>query len=397
MKKLDIRTKRQRSALQARPAPYFMPIGPGQAIGFRAGPNTWTARWKAPNGKQHYEALGTCEDSYDVAVAAARRWFDGISGAAVAAPTRSTVRAALNTYLAALREEGRTKAAAEAEGFYARSVDGDAFGSMLLEAVTQEQVREWRSRLRAGRMSKRAGKDAKLRPRQPQTVNRIVRAVVAGLNYAVKHGHAGNPVAWTIDELHVPVKPGTSRTSPRNLLSPEQRAQVKEQCEPIVRDYLRALEYTGARPTEVATLTAEQFDARAGALVIGAWKGNPVEWRERSVPLSAEGAKYFAERCKLYPTGPLFPGVKGGYMPRRYWAKALRLAKRVLNANKAKLESLVAYSFRHARISELLQVAKLDVATVANITGTSVQMIEQTYFHQIPKAITPQLNQLDAQ
>ena len=41
-------------------------------------------------------------------------------------------------------------------------------------------------------------------------------------------------------------------------------------------------------------------------------------------------------------------------------------------------------------------MAKLDVATVANIAGTSVKMIEETYFHQIPRAITPHLDQLDA-
>lgn len=396
--KLSIRTKRQRAALAPRAAPYFEVLGPGRALGYRAGANTWTARWKDRDGKQWYEVLD-CGDDFDAAADAARRWFDVMSGAAVAKPKRGTVRHALDAYLASLREKGRADAASWAGAFFKRSIDGDPIASIELETLQQEQFREWRDRLRDGRPPKR-GKDRKAQPRGPQSINRIVRAVAAGLTYAVRHGHVGNPAAWTVDALHVPKRSSHSRTAPRNLLTPEQREMIKAECSPIVREFLRGLELTGARPNEVADLTAEKFDARAGALLIGSWKGNPVQWRERSVPLSSVGVAFFAERSRQYPTGALFPGAKGGHMPRRYWAAALRLAKRMINKKAesgSRLQSLVAYSFRHARISELLQVAKLDVATVASITGTSVQMIEDTYFHQIPRAIKPSLDLVDSQ
>jgi integrase len=50
-----------------------------------------------------------------------------------------------------------------------------------------------------------------------------------------------------------------------------------------------------------------------------------------------------------------------------------------------------AYSFRHARISELLQVYGVDPLTVAAQTGTSLRMIERTYFKFIRSAMLEKL------
>ena len=53
-----------------------------------------------------------------------------------------------------------------------------------------------------------------------------------------------------------------------------------------------------------------------------------------------------------------------------------------------------AYSFRHARISELLQVYGVDPLTVAAQTGTSLRMIERTYFKFIRSAMLEKLSSL---
>jgi len=53
-----------------------------------------------------------------------------------------------------------------------------------------------------------------------------------------------------------------------------------------------------------------------------------------------------------------------------------------------------AYSFRHARISELLQVYGVDPLTVAAQTGTSLRMIERTYFKFIRSAMLEKLASL---
>jgi len=50
-----------------------------------------------------------------------------------------------------------------------------------------------------------------------------------------------------------------------------------------------------------------------------------------------------------------------------------------------------AYSFRHARISELLQLYGVDPLTVAAQTGTSLAMIERAYLRFIPSALRDKL------
>jgi len=55
-----------------------------------------------------------------------------------------------------------------------------------------------------------------------------------------------------------------------------------------------------------------------------------------------------------------------------------------------------AYSFRHARISELLQDYGIDPLTVAHQTGTSVRMIEQHYHRFIAPALREKLAQIDS-
>ena len=55
-----------------------------------------------------------------------------------------------------------------------------------------------------------------------------------------------------------------------------------------------------------------------------------------------------------------------------------------------------AYAFRHARISELLQVHGIDPITVAIQCGTSVVMIEKVYYKFIPSAMRDKLKKLEA-
>jgi hypothetical protein len=54
-----------------------------------------------------------------------------------------------------------------------------------------------------------------------------------------------------------------------------------------------------------------------------------------------------------------------------------------------------AYSFRHARISELLQVYHVDPLTVAAQTGTSLEIIERACLRFIPSALQEKLAALD--
>lgn len=82
------------------------------------------------------------------------------------------------------------------------------------------------------------------------------------------------------------------------------------------------------------------------------------------------------------------------------WAEEVRSAIAVHN-KRTRVEARIpegasAYSFRHARISELLQVYGVDPLTVAAQTGTSLRMIERAYFKFIRSAMLEKLANLSA-
>jgi integrase len=82
------------------------------------------------------------------------------------------------------------------------------------------------------------------------------------------------------------------------------------------------------------------------------------------------------------------------------WAEEVRSAI-IAHDKRAGLEVRIpegtsAYSFRHARICELLQVYGVDPLTVAAQTGTSLRMIERAYFKFIRSAMLEKLAGLKA-
>jgi integrase len=95
------------------------------------------------------------------------------------------------------------------------------------------------------------------------------------------------------------------------------------------------------------------------------------------------------------PGAPLF--TEDGRTPwrRHVWARQMQAAiarhNEAAKGNKRISGHATAYSFRHARISELLQIYGIDPVTVAAQTGTSVAMIEKAYLRFIPSAMQEKL------
>ncbi len=105
----------------------------------------------------------------------------------------------------------------------------------------------------------------------------------------------------------------------------------------------------------------------------------------------------FFERQTLgkLPKAPIF--TENGEQPwrRHIWARQFRAAADKVNeeaqGNSRIPSTATAYSFRHARISELLQIHGIDPLTVAAQTGTSLAMIERAYLRFIPSAMREKL------
>jgi integrase len=96
------------------------------------------------------------------------------------------------------------------------------------------------------------------------------------------------------------------------------------------------------------------------------------------------------------PAARLFVNAKGEPWRRDMWAAEVRRAiaahNKTTHGQGRIPPKASAYSFRHARISELLQVYGVDPLTVAAQTGTSLRMIERTYYKFIPSVMREKLS-----
>jgi integrase len=381
----SIRSKAARAKLHAQDAPYYEPISKGCALGFRKtvkGAETWIARFRDRQGKQHWQPLGTLDD-YDDAKRAAEAWFAKMGGSASTAPRRGTVGDAIRLYLADLRDGGRIDAARDAEQKFkacglTRELESDQISMMLVEATTKDDWKAYRKRL--------------MTDRAPQTVNRYMRQIAAALNYAIENGHVGNPAAWTLPALATD-SAEDSDTAAAVFLSPLQRAHLAKHLSKAAQQYVAVLYASGARPSEIAKARVKHYDARRHTLSLWMRKGRPVKWVERVVELDPADKPLFVAAIKdKLPEAWLVVNVKGEQWTRAQWGREIRAAIEYANASGNKPEELIpleasAYSYRHARISELLQVFHVDALTVANQTGTSLAMMKLYYWKFIPSAI----------
>lgn len=371
----DLSRKRTREKLPVRREPHWQRLDEGAYLGFRRGPDTWVARFRSRDGQQHYNALrGAVE--YDEAKKSAEAWLEQLAGSAVRTVKRSTVQAALDAYLENLKRHERKDAAKGAAGRF-KSVVDDKLANLELESLTRDDFEEWRDRIRTGRAAR--------------TVNRYVRAVVAGLNAALELGHVGNPAAWRVKALSDDVEDSGETAV---FLSPEQRKALVAAAAPHCAAFVRGLELTGARPKELAAATVADFDGKN--LRLAHRKGRPPKLRRRHVVLSAEGIAFFERQvADKLPAAPIFTEDGEQTWRRHIWAEEIRTAITAVNKEargKARIPpGAGAYSFRHARISELLQVHGVDPLTVAAQTGTSLAMLEKAYFRFIPAAMREKL------
>ena len=377
----DLSRKRDRERLSIRREPYWQRLAKGAYLGFRAGPNTWLARFRGRDGKQQYESLGDHVE-YDEAKRLAEAWLSRLAASAVRSVKRDTVRAALETYLADLKRHARPDAAAEALWRFKVVVYDDPIAALQLESATFVDFLEWRDRLLPGRA--------------PRTVNRYVRAVVAGLNRAKQLGHIGSPAAWDLTALQDAVDDDGETAV---FLDQDQRRALLASAELHAAEFLRGLELTGARPHELANASVSDFDG--DTLRLAHKKGRPPKLRVRRVVLGADGIAFFKKQVKdKLPNAPLF--TEDGETPwrRHMWGRRVRSAIAANNAQENVKHRIPtdasAYSFRHARISELLQIHGVDPLTVAQQTGTSLAMIEKAYLRFIQSAMKDKLTQLRA-
>jgi len=133
-------------------------------------------------------------------------------------------------------------------------------------------------------------------------------------------------------------------------------------------------------------VAAGDFDKRTGELTIGKDKtGKP-----RRIKLPEEAVKLLAEQAaNKLPAAPLFMRANGKAWDKSSWKLPIKAA--VIEAGLPSEAS--AYTLRHSTITDLV-TAGLPLLTIAQISGTSAEMIERHYGHLVSDAAVKALGAL---
>lgn len=373
-----IDTVEARKKLPARTPPYWHKLSTGCHVGYRKSASgndgTWLAQAYDPStSKQTRQSLGgldhyAAHQRFDEAKKLAETWFSHLGRGGTAKAV--TVKEACTNYVKRLRESGAEKNAADVEARFKRWVNDDKIAGVNLQKLTRKIVDDWRNRLaKAPVLTNPHSDKTKTRKRSPSSLNRDMAALRAAFNSAHDHGDATTNMAWRVALRAVENADGRRDT----YLDRTQRAALIAKADDDLSAFLRCLSLVPLRPGALATLTVDKLNIPLGVLTVGKDKAG----RDRKIKLPTSTAKTFTSLTKdKLPAAPLLSRADGKAWDKDSWKKPIKAA-----AAAAELpEAVTAYTLRHSVITDLVTNG-LDLLTVAQLSGTSVAMIEKHYGH----------------
>lgn len=382
---LDLSTVKVRDKLEAQREPHWQRLRAGCFLGYRplkrGGPGTWIARaYDEDAGKYRLKALGDFGAlSANERFTAAKREAEKLAELVEAG---GEVRAKIETVKDACEEYAKGRP--EAEHRFRRYVYADPIAKVKLDKLRRRDVKEWRERLEAqpALVSRRKDGDQVHRARAASTVNRDMAVFRAALAKVLSPGAPNSEAAWQEALKATPNADGRrtlylDRSERRKLL-----AAIDAEAAPFVR----ALCLLPLRPGALAALTAGDFDKRTSELTIGKDKtGKP-----RRIQLPQEAAKLLADQAKnKLPGAALLMRANGRAWDKDSWKKPIAAAVAAAGLP----TDATAYTLRHSTITDLVS-AGLPLLTIAQISGTSAEMIERHYGHLASDAAVKALGEL---
>jgi integrase len=326
------------------------------------GPHYYAAKggWYVTHrGRQHCLAKGPDDDETR---AKAERAFHQLMLVQKAAGDDATVYAILNAFL---DEVKINRSEATYEAWRRRLADfNDAFGHLRVSDLRQHQVSDWlRSKQTETRQHPTRGKVRW----GAGTVRMTIIAINAAFNWAAREKRIStNPIA------------GIQKPPPGR----RERAMTQAEFEQLLRvasrayhDYLIVLDQTGARPGEIAKATCADVDEKIGAIVLTDSKTSRKTGKRRVIFLTSRAMEIVSRRKLKYGSGPLFRNRHGKPLSTGTVAKRFETWRRKIGA-----EGISCYSLRH-RFATRLLLKGCSAAKLAEMMGTSVQMIEYHYGH----------------
>ena len=375
----SINTVSARDKLKTRREPYWHRVAKGCYLGYRkmtAGTGgTWVARLlDETTGKQSYSSLGDFSElpdhlRFDAAYKAADAWFKhrNEGGSAIII----TVGEACQRYVEKQRNDGKEAGAKDLEMRFRRWMYPDKkLSTTPITKLSQGQVSDWRLKLTKAPALLQDKTQVGTRPKSASSINREMAVFKAALNLAMRDGYATSDAAWKYKLT--PIKNATGRRD--CYLDITQRRALIASAPADLAAFLKALSLLPFRPGAMAALTAGSFDKRLGVLTVDKDKSG----KDRKITLPPATAAFFAEQIKgKLPTAPLVARADLKFWDKDSWKGPFKNAALLAGLP----SSSTTYALRHSVITDLIALHHLSTMTVAQLSGTSVMMIEKHYGH----------------
>jgi integrase len=375
----------ERERLKLQREPHWQRLRAGCFLGFRqskrGGKGTWIARaYDEDTARYRVRSLGDFGTlPGNEMFAAAKKEAEALAELVEAG---GEVRAKMETVADACREYAEPRP--EACHRFRRYVYTDPIAKVKLTKLRRRHVREWRTRLEAqpALVSRRKQGEPIHRKRALSTVNRDMAPFRAALAKVLSPGAPNSEAAWQ-EALKATPNANGRRTL---YLDRGERLKLLENISAESAPFARALCLLPLRPGALSALTAGDFDKRTSELTIGKDKtGKP-----RRIQLPKEAAKLLAAQAKnKLPSAALFMRANGKGWDKDSWK--LPIAAAVAAAGLP--GDATAYTLRHSTITDLVS-AGLPLLTIAQISGTSAEMIERHYGHLASDAAVKALGEL---
>lgn len=368
--------ERERLKPKAGDEPHWQRLRQGVYLGYRPSKKmaggTWFARVYDPdtnrNARKRLGDFGAMSghDVFKQAKADAETWAEAVESGGERARDMVTVRDACKAYL-------KERPGSIAEGVFRRHVYSDPIAAVKLDKLRRHHLRAWRKRLEQAPapISRSKKGEQQTKERSKSTVNRDMVPLRAALMHVLKPGEPNTDAAW--QEALRPFKGADKR---RELyLDRHERKKLIDCTSDDARPFVKAMCLLPLRPGALADLKVRDFDKRTRALIVGRDKnGNP-----RQLTMPQVIATFFAEQVKgKLSTASIFARAGGKAWDRDSWKYPIKDA-----VNATGLQGAAsAYTLRHSVITDLIR-ARLPILTVAQLSGTSVAMIEKHYGHLV--------------
>ena len=163
------------------------------------------------------------------------------------------------------------------------------------------------------------------------------------------------------------------------VLTPEERQEILRTIpDQHFRDFVFAMQETGARPGEVRKVTAAHVNLDLGVWVFKEHKTAKRTGRPRVIYLTPAMVELTRRLMEKYPEGPLFRGPRS---KRGFTRNGVRCRFRILRQKLPHLAGVISYTMRHSFATQAL-VNGVGIAHVAELMGhVDTSMVSQHYAH----------------